>query len=99
MRIYSMTRDNWIPGIPDSVTLPCSICGSKIDFDYLVDDETWKTLAGPHRTSAICLPCLDEMATARGIDISHHLHVIFFCGRGKTIRLCPTAEYLWERRT
>jgi len=98
MKIKTIHRGKWIGGIPDSLTLPCGICGKKVDYDFQVDDELWDNIVPKkYRRGVLCLKCLDLLASKQNIDISKHLKKVYYCGENKTIELKPGIEYRWEK--
>ncbi len=99
-KIIKISNGNWEPGISDGLTLPCGECGHVPSFDYNVDHETWKLVAGdhPHRLGVICLPCFDKLAVDIGYDISTHLERVQFTGIGKTIVLKPSRLFQYEAK-
>lgn len=86
----------WPEGISDGLTQPCEICGKRPAFDYRVSDEFWRfVVPNIFRRGVVCLPCLDGMAAAQGLDVSAHLEQVQFCGKRKTIVLEPKEVYLY----
>ena len=81
----------WPPGISDGLMLPCAVCGLHPKFDFHVTDECWRAVVADaeYRLGVVCLPCFDQMATDKGIDMSEALVDIQFTGIGKTIILKP----------
>ena len=74
------------PGIPDYLSLSCSLCKQKVMFDYTVMDKIWKKVSPKcYKQSVICLPCFDKLAVSLNIDISDHITNLYFCGTNKTI--------------
>ena len=54
---------DWIDALPDKSALPCSICGCRVDFDYIVEDFFWdKIIPQKHKLNVVCLNCLDVLA-------------------------------------
>ena len=98
MRRIEMKREEWIPGVPDSLTVPCGICGHVPRFDYNVRNEAWRMLAPEeHRLGVICLPCLNKIAKEKSIKLADYLTEVFFCdGLGETIDLAPVVAYFYE---
>jgi len=93
VRIYHM-RTRWEPAISDGLTLPCYICREIPKFDYSVDHAFWKEVVEKkYRLGVICLPCLDKLATAKGLNLSKHLIEVQFTGIKKTIVLVPTKVF------
>lgn len=87
-------KDNWPGGISDGLTLPCESCGMVPALDYTVSDEIWQAVVPDEsRRSVVCLPCFDQMAADKGIDISEALERVQFVGIGKTVVLKPVAVY------
>ncbi len=86
---------NWPEALSDGLTLPCGKCGEIPQFDYLVDEPTWKKVAPKeHRLSVICLPCFDSLAVAA--DVTHdYLKTVQFIGTGRTWILEPSQMYVW----
>jgi len=87
---------NWIDSLPDKLLLPCSICGCRVDFDYIVDDFLWnEVVPKQHKLNVVCLNCLDVLATEKGENVCEHIKRMFYCGEEKTMTLfCgPTFHY------
>jgi len=98
VKVFKMTKGNWIPGVSDGLTLACPICGKVPKFDYRIDDTFWrKVVAKKYRLGVVCLPCLDKLATKKGLDIAKNLEVIQYTGIGKTIELIPWKVYYYEK--
>jgi len=97
IKIYNITKGNWIAGVSDGLILPCRICGKVPKFDYRVDDAFWKRVVDKKdRTWVICLPCLDKLASDKGLDVAKHLIDVQYTGIGKTIELTPSKIYYYE---
>lgn len=80
----------WPEAVSDGLTIPCQVCGILPKFDYLVEDDLWRSVAPKeYLRSVICLPCLDRIASAKGIDVSAGLLEVQFTGIGKTVILKP----------
>lgn len=98
-RIELEKDDPWPGAVSDGLTLRCKVCRCIPRFDYVVSDELWNTVVRPiWRTGAICLPCLDKIATAAGHDISRDLIQVQFTGIGKTVVLIPAMTFIYEER-
>jgi len=82
-------------GISDGLILPCAICGNEhIQFDYTVTDELWQAVVPDKaRRAVVCLPCLDKLATERGIDIGANMISLQFTGQDVTIKFMPIGVY------
>jgi len=95
-KVYNITKKKWIPGISDGLTLPCRKCKRVPKFDYKVDDEFWRMVVDQKdRVHVICLPCLDKMATKKGLDLAPHLIDVQFTGIRKTIELLPSRIFYY----
>lgn len=89
-RMHVRKGDEWPGGISDGLTLPCKLCGRVPEFDYMVSEDMWRELISEEdRRDVICLPCLDRVAVAKGIDFADALERVQFTGRGQTIILTP----------
>lgn len=98
MNTIRIVKNEWPDSIPDKLVLPCSVCGCRVDFDYLVDDDFWnKIVPIIHRRNVVCLRCLDRMATTFEENICTHIQPICFCGEGKTIILNPVMAYVYVK--
>lgn len=97
MREHAITeKDQWPDAICDGLSLPCQLCGLIPDFDYRVTDWLWREVVTDNlKRGVICLPCLDVIATASGLNVNNHLEEVQFTGRGKTVVLKPTAVYYY----
>lgn len=91
--------DKWPEAISDGCSLPCSICHKKkVFFDYKVNDNFWQEVAPKeYRLDVICLPCLDKLATKKGLDVASYLESVQFTGIGKTVILLPSKVYYYEK--
>ena len=90
-------KDKWIPAIPDSLNLPCGICGHTPYIDYGVDDDLWNKIAPKDMArGVICLHCFDKLCKLKGIDITKHIKDIYYCGDEKTLQLSIDTEYDWS---
>jgi len=97
LKVYYLTRGNWIAGVSNGLLLTCRICKKLPKFDYKVDDAFWKKVVEKKdRTWVICLPCLDKLASNKGLDVAKHLIDIQYTGIGKTIELMPTKIYYYK---
>lgn len=86
-------------GISDGLNLLCSICHSKVVWDYTVSDDFWEEVApAEFRRDVICLYCLDELASAEGLNVGEHLEDLQFVGVDKTVAFIPTQIYTYENR-
>jgi len=93
-----LRRDQWEPGVSDGLTLPCAVCGVIPKFDYNVDNDFWKkAVEEKDRLGVVCLSCLDDLATLKGLDVSEHLIEVQFTGNGKTIVLIPAKVFLYPK--
>lgn len=91
-------NSQWPESLSDGLTIPCSHCGEIPRFDYIVDDSIWATLVPKeNRTGVVCLPCLDALASRRGIRIASHVRKIEFTGTGATVRCEPTLVHEYDR--
>lgn len=90
--------DKWPEAVADNKPARiCAICGRVEHFAYAVNDTFWREVVPPSfRPSPVCLPCLDEMALAKGLDIGPSLITVQFTGKNKTIILTPTREYRYD---
>ena len=95
-------KGTWVSGVPDrSNVFPtrCKICKRTVNFQFYVDDETWKAVVPPYyRRFLICLECTDKLCVEQGIDIAEHLLDVWYCGVDKTILLDPEKEYYWDTK-
>lgn len=83
--------DEWPAAVSDGLTLGCQRCGIIPKFDYRISDEIWRKLVPENeQLGVICLPCLDNIAAATGIDFADALEEVQFTGFGQTIILRPT---------
>jgi len=99
MKIYTIERGQWIPGVSDGLTLPCGVCGKIPKFDYKVDSDFWrKVVDKKHRLGVVCLPCLDKLASNKGLDVGKHLIDVQFTGIGKTIELLPDKIFYYQNK-
>ena len=91
-------RKEWLPGVPDSLTVPCGICHHIPRFDYKLKNAGWNMLAPEeHRTGVICLPCLNKIAKEKNVKLADYLEEVFFCdGLGETIDLIPVVAYFYD---
>ena len=90
----------WPEGISDGLILPCAICKCWVMFDYNVDDAFWSLTVPIHiRRDVVCLPCLDTLASAMGLDIATNLRQVQFTGIGKTIVLLPEKTFYHNEYT
>ena len=71
----------WNFGIPDKLTLKCSLCKKEVIFDYRINDEIWKRFVpDEYRRGVICLRCLDEKILAKNnIELKNVLERVFYC--------------------
>lgn len=80
----------WPAGISDGLIIPCFGCGKTVDFDFVVTDDTWKSVVPrEYRTAALCLRCFDEMATHKGIEWVKYVVSVQYTGENKTLYLVP----------
>lgn len=94
-----IVSDSWPEAISDGVALSCSVCHRQGFFDYHVDDDFWEEVAPKeYKLDVICLPCLDGLATRKGLDVASHLESVQFTGIGKTIVLLPDRVYYYEKQ-
>ena len=79
---------------------PCSVCGCRVDFDYIVSNTFWDMIV-PHKyhLKVVCLHCLDEMATEKGEDICDHIENIYYSGVNKTMKLTPKVMFSFKAKT
>lgn len=99
LKTIAIKERTWIDAIPDKLILPCSICGCRVDFDYVVDDDFWsKIVPIQHQQQVICLNCLDILATQKGENVCEHIETVFYCGEDKTIQLSPDVLYLYKKK-
>jgi hypothetical protein len=85
---------DWPGAVSDGLTLPCSQCGAVPNFDYVVNDVFWrKVVPESDRLMVTCLPCLDALATAKGLSVYKHLRQIQFVGKLETISLVPAVTF------
>ena len=86
-----MRQSSWPEGVSDGLSLPCAICGGHPKFDFRVSDDMWLAVVGgaEYRRGVVCLPCLDGLATEKGLDVSAALLEVQYTGIGKTIILKP----------
>lgn len=91
-----LVRGKWESGISDGQVLPCGVCGIIPKYEFLVDDDFWReVVAEKDRLGVVCLPCFDELAALKGLDVSEHLIEVQFTGKEQTIILIPTKVYLY----
>lgn len=99
LRVVPLALGVWPEGVSDGLSLLCGICNCAPRFDYKISDDVWKKVAPPeHRLGVICLPCFDELATQKQIDVSPHLKEVQFTGAGKTIILKPMEVCYWRKQ-
>lgn len=88
---------DWPHGISDGLTVQCYYCGRVPSFDYTVSDECWRRIVPKAaRLGVVCLPCLEEVAANKGLEVAAHLERVQFVGHGYTVVLEPTRVYYWE---
>lgn len=92
--------DEWVAGVPDSLTLKCGVCGQVPRFDYHVNSDVWNELISEEmKRGVVCLPCFNKMAKNKGINLANCLVDIHFCdGLGETIHLVPVCSYTYPPR-
>lgn len=89
---------NWPPGISNGLASPCQQCGTYTRFDYQVDDEFWRDMIPVEmRSGVVCLPCLDFIARAVGVDVCQHLREVQYTGSRNTAVLVPALVVETER--
>jgi len=99
MRFFNIDRENWPCGVSDGLSLPCSVCDSKVYFDYGVTDELWaQVIPKRMKRSVVCLPCLDALAKEKGLNIGPHMRFIQFTGRGETIEFMPANVFWYDSK-
>lgn len=85
---------SWPGGVSNGLVLPCSGCGTKPRFDYNVDDAFWRQVVpDSQRLGVLCLPCLDALASAKGLWVHQHLRQVQFTGERATIVLVPAITF------
>ena len=90
---------NWIDALPDKSILHCSICGCRVDFDYIVEDFLWdKVVPKKHKRNVVCLNCLDVLAKEKAENVCEHIKKIFYCGEGKTMTLFHGPTYHYKKQ-
>ncbi len=93
---WGNTLRQWPEAVSDGLILPCGVCGVVPQFDYRVDEPTWKKVAPKeHRLSVICLPCFDRLAVNAGVTHDYLIDVQFV-GTGRTWQLQPIQMYVWS---
>lgn len=98
MKNINIKKDEWIDAIPDKLICPCSICGCRVDFDYVVDDDFWAFIVPQeYRLDVLCLRCLDIIAKRKGENVCDYIERIYYCGEGKTMELLRNNLYLFNR--
>jgi len=89
-----VVTNRWPEGVSDGVSSPCCICHSVVAFDYRVDDAFWQVVVPMEcKRSVVCLSCLADLASERGLQIGEHLESIQFIGIGETVVLLPDSVY------
>lgn len=84
-------NDKWPEAVSDGLVSACQGCGEVPNFDYHITDDKWRELVpGIERLGVICLPCLDRISAAKGIDFADALEDVQFTGTGQTIIMRPT---------
>lgn len=59
----------------------CKVCGRQDKFDYHIPDGMWKRVVPrQYRNKVVCLACFDDFASAKRIDYSDSLDVLYFAG-------------------
>lgn len=87
----------WPDAVSDGLTLRCACCGRVPRFDYRIRDAEWEaTVPEFYRRGVVCLPCLDCLATARGVDVSGAIEEVQFTGIGKTVVLRPVLVHRYQ---
>lgn len=81
------------------LVLPCIKCGAKVPFDYVVENDFWASIDMPDewKPNVLCLPCLDELATAQGKSVHEALLLVYFTGKANTSVLIPNTILTGER--
>lgn len=99
MRFFDINRGNWPCGVSDGLTLPCALCGKKdIKFDYGVTDELWNRIVPERmRRDVVCLPCLDNLAVDKKVDLASNITFLQFTGTGMTVEFLPCNVFRYDK--
>ena len=97
MRVFKMTKGNWIDCISGGLENPCVRCGKRQIIDYGVDDKFWKKIIPKElRQDVVCIECLQTIAKQKGYDIGSHLKEIQITLPGLTVDCLPCNLFYYD---
>jgi hypothetical protein len=65
----------------------CKVCNCPDKFDFNVPDEIWtKVVPRQNQSGVVCLDCFDAFASAKQIDYSDSIDVLYFAGDKATFK-------------